>query len=119
MRSLDEFEVGDTATMRRTIRSEDVQAFESLSGDLNPIHHDPDFARRTEMGEPIVYGALLASFVSALIGNEIPGAGALWADQSFRWTAPVHVGDTIEITLTVTRVAVSVRSIAMGLRATN
>jgi NAD(P)-dependent dehydrogenase (short-subunit alcohol dehydrogenase family)/acyl dehydratase len=33
-----------------------LQAFERLSFDVNPLHVDPDYARRTQFGQVVVYG---------------------------------------------------------------
>ncbi|MBI3558135.1 MAG: SDR family NAD(P)-dependent oxidoreductase [Deltaproteobacteria bacterium] len=35
---------------------EQVVLFQRLSGDRNPLHVDPDYARRTQFGQPVVYG---------------------------------------------------------------
>ncbi|WP_053006177.1 SDR family NAD(P)-dependent oxidoreductase [Kiloniella spongiae] len=40
------------------IKSEDVENFSKLSGDVNPIHIDKEYTRRTFYGRPIVHGAL-------------------------------------------------------------
>ena len=39
---------------------EDVRLFATASGDSNPLHLDPSFARQTSFGSCIVHGALLA-----------------------------------------------------------
>ena len=39
--------------------------------------------------------------ISKLIGNEIPGPGALWLSQDINWLNPVFVDDRIEVTLKV------------------
>ncbi len=101
-RDFAEIQVGDTARLVKTIAPKDVEEFSSLSGDSNPLHLDPEFARRTSFQKPVVQGMLVASYVSSLIGTQLPGPGALWTRQSFRWPAPVFAGDTIEVTLRVT-----------------
>ncbi len=40
----------------RTFQTEDQERFAALSGDRNPLHLDPIFARRTPFGRPIVHG---------------------------------------------------------------
>lgn len=94
-------ETGATARLTKTITQEDVQAFAKLSGDYNPLHLDADFARRTSFQRPVAHGMLLASFVSTMVGMQLPGPGALWTRQSFNWTLPVFVGDVIDLTLRV------------------
>ena len=79
-----------------------MQAFAALSGDHNPLHVDAAFARQTSFQKPVAHGMLLASYVSTLVGMHLPGPGALWTRQSFRWPAAVFAGDTVELTLRVT-----------------
>ncbi len=43
-RTFDEIGVGDTASMTRTLRDEDIKLFALVSGDVNPAHLDADFA---------------------------------------------------------------------------
>ena len=74
---LPQLEVGATARFSKTITAEDVQGFAALSGDFNPLHLDAEFARKTTFGRPVVHGMLLGSFVSRMIGMQLPGAGAL------------------------------------------
>lgn len=93
--------VGDVRSLTRRISSDDLAAFVQLTGDDNPLHVDPDFARRTAFQEPVVHGMLGASFISTLIGTRMPGPGALWVSQSFEFLRPLRVNDTITVTCTV------------------
>jgi NAD(P)-dependent dehydrogenase (short-subunit alcohol dehydrogenase family)/acyl dehydratase len=45
---------------RETLRfgPEEVKLFAEASGDLNPLHLSPSFARRTAFGEPVIHGVL-------------------------------------------------------------
>ncbi len=100
--NLREVAAGAVAHLSKTITRADIEAFAALSGDYNPLHVDREFARATTFQKPVAHGMLLASFVSTMIGMQLPGAGALWTRQSFRWLAPVFAGDTIAIRLRVT-----------------
>lgn len=66
--------VGATASWSKTITSADVRAFAALSGDENPLHLDEAFARNTRFGRPIVHGMLVASLISAVLGQQLPRA---------------------------------------------
>jgi len=61
-------------------------------GDYNPLHMEADFARTTSFQQRVVHGMLVASYVSTLVGMQLPGPGALWTKQSFNWSAPVFIG---------------------------
>ena len=110
---------GDEAKFAKTITHEDVEAFAKLSGDRNPLHMDEKFAARTHFQRRVVHGMLLGNYVSALVGMQCPGPGALWSQQNFRWAAPVFIGDRINITLRVTHKSAGARTLALEVKAAN
>jgi 3-oxoacyl-[acyl-carrier protein] reductase len=112
-------QAGTIARFSKTITNEDIQAFAAVSGDFNPLHLDPEFARKTSFGKPVAHGVLLASYVSRMVGMQLPGAGALWMRQSFQWPAPVFAGDTIEITMRVTHRSSGSNTITVEVTAVN
>jgi 3-oxoacyl-[acyl-carrier protein] reductase len=115
----DAIQTGDRAVIRKRFTEEDVSAFARLSGDYNPLHLENEFARRTHLGRPVVHGMLVASYVSTLVGMQLPGAGALWMQQSFRWRQPVYVGDSLEIALEVTQKSPGSRLLSIRILAMN
>jgi len=94
-------EVGSSASIRKTISREDVEAFAALSGDYNGLHVDDEFAARTEFEQIVVHGLLHASMLSGLLGTKLPGSGALCLSHAFDFTKPVFIGDTVEAVGTV------------------
>jgi 3-hydroxybutyryl-CoA dehydratase len=88
--------IGKTATISQTITDRHIAAFAELSGDRNPLHLDDAWAARTRFGGRIAHGALTAGLVSRVLGMELPGTGAVYLGQTFRFTAPVRPGDTIQ-----------------------
>ena len=94
-------EIGSSASIRKTIKREDVETFAALSGDYNGLHVDEEFAARTEFEQIVVHGLLHASILSGLFGTKLPGSGALCLSQAFDFTKPVFIGDTVEATGTV------------------
>jgi NAD(P)-dependent dehydrogenase (short-subunit alcohol dehydrogenase family) len=57
----------------RAFTAADQQELARISGDFNPMHLDPDFAKRTQVGAPVVYGiqTLLWALDTALRSNPI------------------------------------------------
>jgi acyl dehydratase len=111
--------VGDQAHLSKKVLFEDVQAFAALSGDYNPLHIDPNFSQRTRFHRRVAHGMLVASYVSRLIGMHLPGPGALWGQQNFRWRAPVFIDDELEISLMVTHKSEGTRTLALKVKAVN
>ena len=96
--------VGDTATLSKTIRDEDVRAFAELTGDHNPVHLDDEYAAGTRFGRRVAHGMLAASLISAALANELPGRGTVYLSQQLQFTAPVFPGDTVTARVTVSKV---------------
>ncbi|MBL8773020.1 MAG: MaoC family dehydratase [Phenylobacterium sp.] len=97
----DELTVGQTAETSRVVGLADIQAFADVSGDHNPLHLDEAYAKTTTFGERIAHGMLSASFISGLIANKLPGAGAIYLSQSLRFRRPVKIGDLVGVRVTV------------------
>ena len=78
-----------------------MEAFRSLSGDDNPIHFDPDFARARGFAGPIVYGGLLVAEISRLLGTLLPGHGCVWQSLTLRFRKPLFVGNAARLEASV------------------
>jgi len=99
-RTYDEIKVGDTATLTRTLRPEDIQLFAIMSGDVNPAHVDPEYAHSSMFEEVIAHGMWGGALISTVLGTEFPGPGTIYISQTLRFSRPVKVGDTITIRIT-------------------
>ncbi len=97
----EDLKVGDFAEVIRTITEDDVQKFGELSGDLNPLHFNEEWAKTTRFKGRIAHGALIAAFISQAIGMKLPGPGILYLGQQLSFRAPVRIGDTITVRATV------------------
>jgi acyl dehydratase len=92
---LDELEVGMTAEIQRTVTEDQIAQFAEASTDYNPVHMDEAYARTTAFRGRIAHGLLPASFVSAVVGTQLPGAGALYLGQTLSFAKPTRIGDTV------------------------
>jgi 3-hydroxybutyryl-CoA dehydratase len=96
--------VGDRAERTFEVSDETVEAFAQACGDRNPLHFDEEFAARTRFGGRIAHGMLTAGFISAVIGNELPGPGSVYLGQDLRFRAPVRSGDRVRCEVLVAQV---------------
>src|SRR2546422_6230040 len=87
--------IGQRASRSLTLTSEHVKTFAQLTGDYNPLHFDPEFAARTRFGKLVVQGGLTTGLLHALVAMDLPGPGTVFLSQSWKFTAPVYIGDTI------------------------
>ena len=85
----------------RVITQEEVNDYARLSGDLNPIHIDPEFAATTTYGRTIVHGLLTLSLVVPLMKEifEVTevGLGINYGSNRLRFPAPVPVGARVRV----------------------
>jgi phosphate acetyltransferase len=98
-RTYDEIQVGDVATLVRTLRPEDIQMFAIISGDMNPAHVDPEYARSSQFREVVAHGMWGGMLFSNVIGMQFPGPGTEYFDQSLHFERSVRVGDTLTVTV--------------------
>ena len=98
------YKVGDSATVSKTITDEAIRQFADLVGDDNSVHLNDEFAKRSRFGRRIAHGLLSASLISTAIGTKLPGNGAVYLSQSFKFVAPVYPGDTVTARVTITKV---------------
>jgi phosphate acetyltransferase len=102
-RVYDEIKEGDTSTLIRTLRPEDIQMYAILSGDMNPTHVDPEYARSSQFREVVAHGMWGGMLFSNVLGTQFPGPGTHYIDQSLHFEHSVRVGDTLTVTVTCKR----------------
>ena len=95
--SYDDISIGQRESFMIIITASMVEKFSNLSGDLNPLHMDNEFAESSSFKKRIVHGMLLASFFSQLIGMKLPGKNALYFSQTLNFRSPCYIDDRIEI----------------------
>lgn len=115
----EDFSVGDHAEVEHLLTAADVERFAALTGDTNPLHVDPDFARTTSFRKPVVFGMLSASFISTIIGTKLPGTGALWTRQTLDFLQPAFVGDTLRVTARVRQKSEALRAMILDIAVVN
>ncbi len=98
---IDDLSVGQSASYSRTVTEADVQKFGEVSGDFNPLHFDEAYAKATIFRGRIAHGVLSLSFISTVLGTQLPGAGAIFLGATVRFKSPVRIGDTVTATCTV------------------
>ena len=100
-KTIQEIQIGDTASFTKTVTEADVVNFAGISGDFNPAHMNEAEAEKGMFGKRIAHGMLSASFISTVLGTELPGKGCIYMGQELRFVKPVFFGDTITATATV------------------
>jgi 3-hydroxybutyryl-CoA dehydratase len=94
-KSIHELNIGDSAELSKTVTAEDIELFAKATGDFNPVHLDEAYAEKTIFKGRIAHGLLSLGFISAILGNILPGHGTIYLSQEVKFLAPVRIGDTI------------------------
>ena len=93
-------------TAETTVTEADVMAFAAVSGDTNPLHTDPEYARRSPMGQPVAHGLLGISKITGLTAgkdSQLEGTAlAFLGIEEWKFHSPVFFDDRIRLKWTVT-----------------
>ena len=92
---------GDVYAFDKKLSKEDVINFANLTGDLNPLHVDEEFGRKSVFNRNIVHGMLTASLFSTLVGMHCPGEKCLYLSQTLNFRSAVFYDDTVTVKGTV------------------
>jgi len=111
--------IGTQATLSRSITEDDILLFALVSGDHNPIHLDAEYAERSLFGKRIAHGFLIGSLISAVLGNALPGPGSIYLGQTLKFLAPIHIGDTVTVTVEVVALREEKRIVTLHTECTN
>jgi 3-hydroxybutyryl-CoA dehydratase len=114
---LEDLSVGQTAEFSKTVTEADIAVFADVSGDHNPVHLDEAFAKTTLFKTRIAHGILSASFISRILGVQLPGPGAIYLKQSLSFLAPVKINDTVKAVVTITAIDPEKRRVTLDTNA--
>lgn len=101
---MDQIKIGDTGSFAKTIAENDIYLYAGITGDFNPIHVNEEAAKNSIFKHRIAHGMLTAGFISAVIGNVMPGPGTVYLEQNLKFMKPVFIGDTCTAFATVQEV---------------
>jgi 3-hydroxybutyryl-CoA dehydratase len=118
-KTIDQLGLGDSAEFTKTISESDIYLFAGLTGDLNPAHINEPYAQRTFFKARIAHGMLMAGFISAVIGMQLPGPGSIYIRQELKFLAPARIGDTITARAEVTEIVSEKNRITLRTTCTN
>ncbi len=84
--------------LTKLVTQDKINKWADVVGDHNPLHVDPEYAKKTKFKTTIAHGPLVISFISEMMMNWL---GAGWIEGGklldVRFRAPVRSGDEITI----------------------
>jgi 3-hydroxybutyryl-CoA dehydratase len=99
-----ELQLGQSAERMFSITDETVRAFAAVSGDHNPLHLDEDYAKKTVFRGRVAHGMLLGAHVSAMLGDDLPGPGAIYLSQTLEFEHPVRIPSELKVLVEVVEI---------------
>ena len=117
--TIDQLEVGQKASFSKTVTETDVYMFAGITGDVNPIHIDKEYAKNSIFKDRVAHGMLSAGFISAVIGVQLPGPGSIYSGQTLKFLAPVYIGDTVTATVEIIEIAAEKGRVILKTTCTN
>ena len=104
--------VGDSVKFAKTVGETDVYMFAGITGDFSVNHVNEHYMARSQYGHRIAHGALLIGFMSTcstLMIDKCSGTGGAETPVSLgydkvRFLGPVFIGDTVNLTYTITEI---------------
>lgn len=94
----EDLSIGMKESFSREITADMVENFCRMTGDVNPLHTDEEFAKGKGFKDRVVYGLLTTSFLSTLAGVYLPGERSLIREVDVKMKKPVFIGDVLTVT---------------------
>ncbi len=115
----EEITIGQTERFTVTLTQQMQDGFRTITGDMNPLHADKDFAQKKGHPACVVFGMLTASFLSTLAGVYLPGEKSLIHSVDLKMRKPVYVGDELTVEGVVADKSDAVGTITVKVSITN
>lgn len=100
---------------RYKVTEEVYKAFQIVSGDMNPLHTNADFARSKGMQDKVMYGNILNAFVSHFVGMQLPSPDVIILAQDINYHQPVYLNDEIVLDAKVDECSEAVKMVSYKL----
>ena len=100
----EELSVGDSIpSLQKEITQEVINRWAEVSTDFNPLHVDPEFAKKTRFGGTIAHGHIALSFLCEMMHRWLgPGWISGGGLAGIKFIAPIRPGYTISMGGTIT-----------------
>ena len=98
---LEDMEIGLSRSIAKVMGDVEIESFAKTSEDRNPIHLNDEAGKASIFKSRVVHEMLSASLFSALLGEYLPGHGAIYLSQTLQFTKPVYPGDKVVASVTV------------------
>ena len=106
--SINDLSIGHKESFTTEITSAMFDKFKEITGDINPLHNDIDFAKDLGHKGRVAFGMLTASFLSTLVGVYLLGERSLIHSVETIGDVLNVCGEVVEINDTVKQIVLKV-----------
>lgn len=99
--SYGEIKVGDKAFMKKFVSAKDVKSFAEILGDKDSFHVSDEAAKNSPFKRKICHGMHIASYISEIVGKELPGFGTIYCSQVLNFKKPLYINSDIIVEIEV------------------
>ena len=98
------FKIGDFVLIEKAFSQAEVNMYNDLIGDTNPIHFDEVYCQKTIFKTSIVPGLLVSSLFGGLLGSKLPGTGTIYLGQNLKFKKPVYIDELVKALIRVVEI---------------
>lgn len=95
--TIQDCKAGLKASFQYKVTEQKQMDFCNVSGDVNPLHIDENFAQKSGRPRRVVYGMLQGALYSQLVGVHLPGKYCLLQDIKITFMTPVYINDELTV----------------------
>ena len=95
--TFNEIVIGQEESFQVEVTDQMQHNFTRITGDINPMHINQEYAKSCGYRDVLVYGMLTASFYSTLVGVYLPGKYCLFQECHTYFNKPVYCGDILTV----------------------
>jgi 3-hydroxybutyryl-CoA dehydratase len=94
------FKQGDSFVYKRIFTHEETLSFGDMTRDYNPVHYESRWSKQKGFNDLICHGLLVGSMICEFGGQ----VGWLATGMNFKFINPVYFNDTIQCSITITKI---------------
>ncbi|ALM82586.1 bifunctional enoyl-CoA hydratase/phosphate acetyltransferase [Bordetella sp. N] len=118
-RTYAELNIGDSASLARTLSHRDIELFSVMAGDAAPMNLDEGVTHSEQFQATVAHGMWAVALLSTVLGTRLPGPGTMFLDQALHFVKPIAVGDAITVSVRVIAKDDATRRVTLDCRAVN
>lgn len=99
--SYNDINVGDKVFMKKFISAKDVASFAEIFEDRESFHVSEEAALNSPFKKKICHGMHIASYISELVGKQLPGFGTIYLSQTINFNKPLFIDSEIIVEVQV------------------